>query len=165
MSTTGRRTVGWQDPRLLPLLLAPRGTPREAYVETSARLWRLIGSPGYPEDPEAVRERAGETFDRGVSRPACCGRCWRSSPSPTAPARCAGCGPGAGDPRPRDRMVHVSGGRATAQAIPGAELLLVPGMGHDVPVELHRTFVDAIVRAARAARCRAEPTRGSPASH
>ena len=45
-------------------------------------------------------------------------------------------------------MVHVSGGRATARAIPGAELLLVPGMGHDVPVQLHDTFVDAISRVA-----------------
>jgi pimeloyl-ACP methyl ester carboxylesterase len=47
-----------------------------------------------------------------------------------------------------DKMVHVSGGRATAQAIPGAELLLVPGMGHDLPAELRSTFVDAIRRVA-----------------
>jgi len=45
-----------------------------------------------------------------------------------------------------DRMVHVSGGRATAAAIPGAELLLIPGMGHDLPPELYETLVDAIVR-------------------
>ena len=32
-----------------------------------------------------------------------------------------------------DKMVHVSGGRATAAAIPGAELLLIDGMGHDMP--------------------------------
>ena len=32
-----------------------------------------------------------------------------------------------------DRLVHVSGGRATAHAVPGAELLLIPGMGHDLP--------------------------------
>ena len=32
-----------------------------------------------------------------------------------------------------DKMVHVSGGRATASAIPGAELVLVDGMGHDLP--------------------------------
>ena len=32
-----------------------------------------------------------------------------------------------------DKMVHVSGGRATAAAIPGAELLLIDGMGHDIP--------------------------------
>jgi pimeloyl-ACP methyl ester carboxylesterase len=50
-----------------------------------------------------------------------------------------------------DRMVHVSGGRATAAAIPGAELLLVEGMGHDLPPELFATFVDAIDRTARRA--------------
>jgi pimeloyl-ACP methyl ester carboxylesterase len=50
-----------------------------------------------------------------------------------------------------DKMVHVSGGRATAAAIPGAELLLVDGMGHDLPPELFATFVDAIDRTARRA--------------
>jgi hypothetical protein len=45
-------------------------------------------------------------------------------------------------------MVHVSGGRATAAAIPGAELLLVDGMGHDLPPELFWTFTDAIHRTA-----------------
>jgi hypothetical protein len=47
-----------------------------------------------------------------------------------------------------DKMVHVSGGRATSHAVRGSELLLVPGMGHDVPVKLHRTIVDAITRTA-----------------
>jgi len=51
-----------------------------------------------------------------------------------------------------DRLVHSSGGRATAAAIPGAELLLIPGMGHDLPIELWPTVIDAIVRnAARTA--------------
>ena len=48
----------------------------------------------------------------------------------------------------QDRMVHVSGGRSTAQAIPGAELLLIPGMGHDLPPALFETFRDAIRRTA-----------------
>ena len=47
-----------------------------------------------------------------------------------------------------DKMVHVSGGRATSHAVRGSELLLVPGMGHDVPVKLHHTIVDAITRTA-----------------
>ena len=50
-----------------------------------------------------------------------------------------------------DRMVHVSGGRATAAAIPGCELMLVPGMGHDLPPALWPMFVDAIERTARRA--------------
>src|SRR3954453_22787932 len=67
MSTTGRRTVGWQDPRLLPLVLARGAQSREAYVAGSARLWKMIGSPDYPETQEAVQGRAGETWDRGVT--------------------------------------------------------------------------------------------------
>jgi pimeloyl-ACP methyl ester carboxylesterase len=50
-----------------------------------------------------------------------------------------------------DRMVHVSGGRATAAAIPGAELLLIDGMGHDLPPELFETFADGIRRTANRA--------------
>ena len=45
-----------------------------------------------------------------------------------------------------DKMVHVSGGRATAAAIPGAELLLIDGMGHDLPPALYETFADGIRR-------------------
>ncbi len=67
MSTTGRRSVGWQDPRLLPMLLARRAESREAYVAASARLWKVIGSPLYPDRAEGVEERAGQTWDRGVS--------------------------------------------------------------------------------------------------
>jgi pimeloyl-ACP methyl ester carboxylesterase len=50
-----------------------------------------------------------------------------------------------------DRLVHVSGGRATARAIPGAELVLIPGMGHDLPRELWPVFVDGIERTAQRA--------------
>jgi pimeloyl-ACP methyl ester carboxylesterase len=45
-------------------------------------------------------------------------------------------------------MVHVSGGRATARAIPGAELLIIDGMGHDMPRELYETFTEIIRRTA-----------------
>lgn len=67
MSTTGRRTVGWQSPQLLPLLVAPRKPGREPYVQASSVVWRAIGSPGYPTDPAASRARAEETFDRGFT--------------------------------------------------------------------------------------------------
>jgi hypothetical protein len=49
----------------------------------------------------------------------------------------------------------VSGGRATAAAIPGAELLLIDGMGHDLPRPLWASFVEAIRRTAD----RADPPR------
>jgi pimeloyl-ACP methyl ester carboxylesterase len=47
-----------------------------------------------------------------------------------------------------DPLVDISGGRATAQAIPGAELVELPGMGHDMPRELWPQIIGAIVRTA-----------------
>lgn len=152
MSSTGRRFVGWQDPRLLPMLLARRSS-REAYIETSGRLWKLIGSPLYPDTTEAVRERAAETWDRGVSRAGVARQMIAvlTQPDRTRDLRAIDV-PTLVIHGLSDKMVHVSGGRATARAIPGAELLLVPGMGHDVPVQLHDEFVDAIARTAARAR-------------
>src|SRR5680860_1188610 len=149
MSSTGRRTVGWQDPRLAPMLLARRAQTREAYVASSAKMWKMIGSPLYPDTPEAIRERSGETFDRGISAAGVArqmlavlgqpdrSRTLRSLRIPSLVIHGT-----------LDRMVHVSGGRATSAAIAGSELLLIPGMGHDVPPELHDTFTDAIRRTA-----------------
>ncbi len=147
MSTTGRRSVGWQDPRLLPLLLTPRGRSREAYVEHSSRLWRIIGSPLYPDTTEAVRERAGETWDRGVSPAGVARQMAAILSQPDRSRQLRGLRvPTLVIHGTNDKMVHVSGGRATSHSVPGSELLLIPGMGHDVPVALHETFVEAIRR-------------------
>jgi pimeloyl-ACP methyl ester carboxylesterase len=54
-----------------------------------------------------------------------------------------------------DRLVHPSGGRATAAAIPGAELVMVPGMGHDLPPALDDIIIDAITRTAARASVQA----------
>lgn len=47
-----------------------------------------------------------------------------------------------------DRVITASGGRATAAAIPGAELLEVPGMGHDLPRRVWPVLIDGIARTA-----------------
>jgi len=148
-STTGRRTVGWQHPSLLPRLLGPRKAGREAYVDSSVAMWALIGSAAYPSDPDTLRTRAGDTFDRGISA------------SGVLRQMLAILTQGDRTPRLRslripalvihgnaDKMVHVSGGRSTAAAIPGAELITIDGMGHDLPPELFGTFVEAIRRTA-----------------
>jgi pimeloyl-ACP methyl ester carboxylesterase len=152
MSSTGRRFVGWQDPRLLPMLLARRSS-REAYIETSGRLWKLIGSPLYPDTTETVRQRAAETYDRGVSRAGVARQMLAilTQPDRTRDLRALDV-PTLVIHGLSDKMVHVSGGRATARALAGAELLLVPGMGHDVPPQLHDEFVEAIARTAARAR-------------
>jgi len=149
MSTTGRRSVGWQHPRLLPALTMSRHAGKEAYVETSATFWKLIGSPGYPDSPDVVRARAAETWDRGISNGGVLRqmlaivsqpdrtRALHSLRIPTLVVH--------GD---ADLMVNLSGGRATARAIPDAELVVVPGMGHDIPSALHPSFADAVRRTA-----------------
>lgn len=146
-STTGKRSVGWQHPRVLPLLIAPRAAGRDAFAEGSARMWAVIGSPAFPQVPDEVISRAHETFDRGISASGVMrqmlaimhegnrGPRLRRLTMPTLVIHGAD-----------DRMVHVSGGRATARAVPGAELLVIDGMGHDLPVDLYPTFIEAIER-------------------
>jgi pimeloyl-ACP methyl ester carboxylesterase len=153
MSTTGRRTVGWQDPRLLPLLLARNPQTREGYVDSSARFHKIIGSPGYPSTAQVVADRAAETWERGVSAAGVArqtlailnqpdrSRRLRELTMPTLVIHGLA-----------DKMVHVSGGRATAAAIHGAELLVIDGMGHDLPPALFETFTSAIRRTADRAK-------------
>ncbi|MGZ4445659.1 MAG: alpha/beta fold hydrolase [Nocardioides sp.] len=154
MSTTGRRSVGWQHPSLLPTLIGSRGPGEEAYVRSSTQVWRLIGSPAYPQPVEETRERARETFRRGVSASGVMRQMLAVLTQPNRAPRLHGLRvPTLVVHGLADKMVHVSGGRATAAAVPGAELLLIDGMGHDMPPELFETFVSAIDRtAARAAR-------------
>ena len=60
-----------------------------------------------------------------------------------------------------DPLIPVEGGRDTAKAIPGAELRVIPGMGHDIPHALVPAFADAIVAAATRAGDR-QPGRQFP---
>lgn len=154
MSTTGRRTVGWQHPVLFRNLLAS-SKGREGYIRSSVATWRLIGSPGYPMTQERIEQRAADTYDRGVSL---AGLTRQMAAIVTTADR---------TPRLRglrvptvvvhglaDKMVHVSGGRATANAVPGADLLLIDGMGHDLPPDLFETFAQTIGANARRAAAR-----------
>ena len=153
MSTTGKRSVGWQHPSLLPKLLAPRARTREAYIENSRLMSAMIGSPGYPEDPEATDLRAGETWDRGISASGILRQMLAILRQPNrTPALRELTVPAAVIHGSADKMVHVSGGRATAAAIPDAELVVIDGMGHDLPAALYDTFVDVIRRTADRAK-------------
>lgn len=149
MSSTGRRTVGFQHPALLPTLIGRVGPGEDGYVANSLKVWKLIGSPGYPTPPEELEARARETFRRGVSAS---GVVRQMMAVLTQPDR---------TPRLReltvptlvvhglaDKMVHVSGGRATAAAVPNAELMLIGGMGHDTPVAIWPRLIRGIRRVA-----------------
>jgi pimeloyl-ACP methyl ester carboxylesterase len=160
MSSTGRRSVGWQHPSLFPMLLRREAAGRAAYIDSAERIWRRIGSPEYPTPREEIRSRAGETFDRGVSLSGVMRQMQAVLTQPDRTARLTQVElPTLVIHGLRDKMVHVSGGRATAAAIPGAELLLVPGMGHDLPRPLWPVFVDGIERTARRAATSRQPSR------
>ncbi|MEA2443319.1 MAG: hypothetical protein QOJ12_611, partial [Thermoleophilales bacterium] len=58
----------------------------------------------------------------------------------------------------KDKLVRPSGGKATARAIPGAKLLKIEGMGHDLPRGAWPQIIPAIVQTARAAEARTETT-------
>lgn len=149
MSTTGRRAVGWQSPALLPTLLAPRGPGREAYIRRAVLVWGIIGSPGFPQDEAELRRRAGETWDRGIDEAGVLRQMMAVVTQTDRTRRLAELRmPTLVMHGLADKMVHVSGGRATAAAIHGAELVVVPGWGHDLPTALFPTFTRALRRTA-----------------
>jgi len=152
MSTTGNRWRGQPAVRIYPYLLARPPRTKEEGVERIARVFRVIGSPGFERDEEELRTMAALAWDRDSSR--------------TGTARQLAAIIASGDRTPdvrristptlvihgtNDRMVRPSGGRATARAIPGSRLMLVRGMGHDLPRAVWPRLIGAIAEhAARA---------------
>jgi len=126
------------------------------FVADSVRRAQVIGSPAYPWPDGALAARARAEADRafnpkGVARQMAAIRAsgdrrakLASIKAPTVVLH------GADDP-----LVPVDGGRDTAANIPGAELRVIEGMGHDLPPALYTTFVDAIGRAVERSRAAA----------
>jgi pimeloyl-ACP methyl ester carboxylesterase len=149
MSTTGDRTVGHPTAEAAAALMRPPATSREDAVAGAVAGSKAIGSWAFgvfdvPED-EIVRKAAAK-YDRAY-HPAGTSRQYGAIVA--SPDRTAALGAvtvptlvvhGEADP-----LVDVSGGRATAAAVPGAKLLVIPGMGHDLPRAAWPQIVDAIV--------------------
>jgi pimeloyl-ACP methyl ester carboxylesterase len=146
MSTTGERRVGRPKLRVWSVLTRRAPKDKDAYVEYFMRVFRMIGSKRFPRDEARMRELAAATYERG-HHPAGTGRQLaaimasgdrteklRELSVPTTVIH------GRGDP-----LVPFRAGRATARAIPGARLIAIPGMGHDLPRELWPMIIDAIV--------------------
>ncbi|MBE8517771.1 alpha/beta hydrolase [Amycolatopsis sp. H6(2020)] len=150
MSTTGSRLLGRPAFSTLRMMGAKPPMSREEAVESAVRMFRHIGSHGFPFDEAGVRERAGAGWDRdptagGVGRQlAAIMKSGNRTPllrKITAPTLVIH-----GD---RDRMVHPTGGAATARAIRGARLETVRGMGHDLPEGAWPAILDLIDEHAR----------------
>ncbi len=154
MSSAGRRR---DLPRLRALgaLLARPPRERERFVEHMVKVFRVIGSPAYPPDPERLRELAGRAYDRGFSS---AGTARQLVAILTAPARVRALRTveaptlvihGSADP-----LVRPRAGRAVAVAVPAARYLEFAGMGHDLPEPLWPEIADQIAANARRAGAR-----------
>jgi pimeloyl-ACP methyl ester carboxylesterase len=145
MSTTGNPSVPPAKPEAMAVLMTPPPTDRAGSLDAAVRTWRTIGSPGFPFDEAKIRARAGRLYDRnfhpqGTARQLAAilahGNRVEKLREVSAPTLVIH---GAADP-----LVPLEGGRDTARAIPGAELLVIEGMGHDLPEGAWPQLVGAI---------------------
>lgn len=151
MSTTGNPAVPPAKPEAMAVLTSrPAAGDEATMVEFGIKAARIIGSPAYPATEERLRTRVTNDYRRSFS--------------PAGVARQMAAVIANGDRRTRlaaitaptlvihgdaDPLVPIEGGRDTAANIKGAELKIIPGMGHDLPVELVDTIADAIAGLAK----------------
>jgi pimeloyl-ACP methyl ester carboxylesterase len=149
MSTTGSLAVGQPTPEALDVLLAGPPSSREEAIESAVKAFRVIGSKTH-FDEELVREQAARSYDRSVY--------------PEGVERQLAAVLASGDRTERlrtvrvptlvihgeqDALIDISGGEATAAAIPGAKFVPVREMGHDLPRVVWPKIVAEITEHAR----------------
>lgn len=164
MSTTGNRRTGQPAVGLYRYLLRAAPEDRDGYIEYMTGVFEAIGSRGLPFDRDRVRDMLARSYDRGRS--------------PAGHGRQLGAILASGDRTAElhqitvptlvihgstDRLIAKSGGVATAQAIPGARLMIVEGMGHDLPEAAWPQLIEAIAGHAQAADEAALDTRSTAA--
>jgi pimeloyl-ACP methyl ester carboxylesterase len=157
MSTTGDPSVGRSTPEAWATLGAPPAASRDEAIRNTLRASRIYGStgPGLGFSDEELTQRAMAKYDRSF-RPLGTQRQYAAviaSPDRTPGLRQVTV-PTVVIHGEVDPLITVGGGRATADAVPGAELVVIPGMGHDLPVAARPQIVDAITRAAARAGAR-----------
>ncbi|WP_284740963.1 alpha/beta fold hydrolase [Amycolatopsis sp. RTGN1] len=145
MSTTGDPAVGQAEPWALAMLTRPPASTREQALADSVDGYRRLGSPGYPDDEAFLLAKAALHYDRarhpvGTLRQAAA---VLASGDRTAGLRSVRL-PALVVHGDADPLIDVSGGKATAEAIPDAELLVIPGMGHNLPRAVWPALASAI---------------------
>jgi pimeloyl-ACP methyl ester carboxylesterase len=145
MSNTGSRRSGQPSLRVYSIFLRRPARGREAFIAHMERLFTVIGSPGFPRDAEDMHAIATASYERdhdpeGPGRQLAAiiaaGNRTAELARITAPTLVIH---GTADP-----LIAPSGGRATARAIPGAELVMIEGMGHDLPRAAWPRLIDRI---------------------
>ena len=152
MSTTGSWDVGQPTPEAMMAVLTPVPSDLEAILERGVEMAGIIGSRTHPQHPDEIRARSAAAYERAYR--------------PEGSARQLAAILASGDRTARlhrlrvptvvihglqDGLIQPDGGRATAAAIPGAELVELPDMGHDLPAHLWPVIADTIEKNARRA--------------
>ncbi len=147
MSTTGRRGKGRTSVRVLRHALGRPPRTEDEAIDRRVRVFSTIGSPGFDQDLDELRRTTALAFRRdpdardGRRRQH---RAVRAAPDRTEALRRLTV-PTVVIHGTADLMCRPSGGRATAEAIPSARLVLVPGMGHDLPPGAWPRLIRAVV--------------------
>lgn len=146
-STTGRPDLPPGKPEAFKAILTPPVSPdREDCIARGIAVAHIIGSPGFPASEAELRETVARAIDYAPYDPAGMARQMAAVlAAPPRNDRLKGLKipalviHGADDP-----LIDVSGGEDTAKSIPGAELLIVPGMGHDFRQSVVPIYLKAI---------------------
>jgi pimeloyl-ACP methyl ester carboxylesterase len=145
MSTTGEPEYMESSPEAMAALLTPPPTDRDSYVGNSASAAKIFSSPRY-FDPERSERMAAAAYDRafypeGIARQLAAIRAsgdraeaLRTLDVPTLVIHGRA-----------DTLIMLKGGERTAELVPGAALLVLNDMGHDMPEPLWPTIVDAVI--------------------
>jgi pimeloyl-ACP methyl ester carboxylesterase len=146
MSTTGARDVGQPTPAAATMLVSPPARNRQEAIERGVEIWQVLQSPAYPQPESELREQEAAFYDRSYHPTGTVRQLAAIIASPDRTARLREVAVptlvihGEADP-----LIEISGGRATAAAVPDSVLRTYPGMGHDLPPALWDSFVDEIV--------------------
>ena len=149
-SHTGNPALPLPAPEAFEYLVTPPPMERQANITYTLDLWRVFSGKGFALDEDWHRKIAAQAYDRafypeGVARQMAAVLTQKNRKpdlsSVSVPALVIH-----GDDDP---LVPIEGGKDTAEAIPGAELMIIEGMGHDLPHAGNggwRQIVDAIVK-------------------
>ena len=145
MSSTGNPDLPPPKPEAMKILLAPAPTEREVCIEESIKRMRVLYGFGFPFNEEKARKIATESYDRcfyppGYIRQLAAIMATGNRREKVATIKAPTLVIHGGD----DPLVSVEGGKDTAKAINGSELLIIDGMGHSMPPETWPRILEAI---------------------
>ncbi|MFX1477556.1 MAG: alpha/beta fold hydrolase [Promethearchaeota archaeon] len=147
MSTTGNPDLPQPTQEAMQALLSPAPTERNAYIDYSVEIGKLLYGSGFPYDENKRRKLAAKAYDRcfypqGFARQLLAIMTNGNRKPKLANVKIPTLIIHGGD----DPLVPVEGGKDTAEAIPGSEIIIIDGMGHSLPPETWTQVSDAIAK-------------------